>query len=190
MAGKLNGLPVAFLTAIEGTEQIELIQPWEAVKGEGGQPSLISQQPGDATLFQHLDRGDTWPVDVTLDQARPTDYAALVLPGGVVNADFLRMDKRAVEFARSLVESGRPVGVICHGPWTLIEAGVLRGRTITSFPSLRTDIVNAGGRWVDEQVVIDDNGPNVIISSRGPKDLPAFCDAIVEQFSRQTAGAR
>lgn len=187
MAGKLNGLPVAFLTAIEGTEQIELTQPWEVVRGEGGQPRLISERPGDVALFQHLDRGDTWPVDVPLDQARVTDYAALVLPGGVANPDRLRLDERAVRFVREMVERGKPVAAICHAPWMLVEAGVVRGRTLTSWPSLQTDIRNAGGTWVDEEVRIDDHGPNVLITSRGPKDLPAFCRALVEHFARQAA---
>lgn len=190
MADRLTGLPVAFLIANEGTEQVELTRPWQTISDEGGRPTLLAPRPGEATLFQHLDRGDAWPVDEVVDQARATDFGALVLPGGVANADFLRMEARAVDFVRTFVESGRPVAVICHGPWILVEADVLRGRTITSFASLRTDIVNAGARWVDQQVVVDDNGPNLIISSRGPDDLPAFCDAIVEYFSRQTAGAR
>src|SRR5690606_9185235 len=173
MAGKLNGLPVAFLIAIEGAEQIELTQPWETVTGEGGQPSLISERSGEAALFQHLDRRGTWPVDVTLDQARAADYAALVLPGGVANPDRLRMDQRAVRFVREMVDSGKPAAVICHAPWMLVEAGVVRGRTLTSWPSLRTDIRNSGGTWVDEEVRVCDQGPNILITSRGPKDLPA-----------------
>jgi protease I len=190
MAQRLTGLPVAFLIANEGAEQVELTEPWRAVADEGGRPALIALQPGEATLFNHLDRADAWPVDAVVEQARVADYGALVLPGGVANPDRLRMDQRAVGFVRSFVESGKPVAVICHGPWTLIEADVLRGRTITSYPSLRTDIINAGGNWTDREVLVDDNGPNVIISSRNPGDLPAFCEALVEQFSRQSAGAR
>lgn len=190
MAQRLTGMPVAFLIANEGTERIELAEPWQAVRDEGGRPALISLRPGEASLFNHLDRADAWPVDVAVDQARVTDYGALVLPGGVANPDRLRMDRRAVGFVRSFVESGKPIAVICHGPWTLVEADVLRGRKITSYPSLRTDIINAGGDWDDREVVVDSNGPNVIISSRNPDDLPAFCGALIEQFSQQLAGLR
>ncbi|QSB13357.1 type 1 glutamine amidotransferase [Natronosporangium hydrolyticum] len=190
MADRLAQLPVAFLAAGEGTERVELTEPWEAVRAEGGRPVLISTKPGEVTLFNHLDADGSWPVDTTVDQARVTEYAGLVLPGGVANPDQLRMDARAVGFVRSVVDSGRPVAVICHGPWTLVEADVLRGRTLTSYPSLRTDIINAGGTWVDEEVMVDDHGPNVIISSRNPDDLPAFCSTLVEQFSRQAAGTR
>lgn len=190
MADRLAGMPVAFLVAGEGTERVELTEPWQAVQNEGGRPVLVSPEPGEVTLFNHLDKDGTWPVDVTVEQVRVTEYAALVLPGGVANPDQLRMDSRAVGFVRSIVDSGRPVAVICHGPWTLVEADAVRGRTLASYPSLRTDIINAGGSWVDQQVVVDDSGPNVIVSSRNPKDLPAFCDTLVEQFSRQAAGAR
>ena len=190
MAGKLDGLPVAFLVAAEGTEQVELTEPWDAVTREGGTPKLVSQQPGEAALFNHLDRGRTWPVDVTLDQARPEDYAALVLPGGVANPDQLRMDERAVDFVRGFVAAGKPIAVICHGPWTLVEADAVRGRTLTSYPSVRTDIRNAGGTWVDQEVMVCDQGPNLLISSRNPNDLQAFCRTLVDQFSRQTANAR
>jgi protease I len=183
MAGKLAGQRVAFLAAPEGTEQVELTEPWQAVRSEGGEPVLVSLQPGEVVLFHHLDKGDTWPVDVTVDRARPDDYLGLVLPGGVANPDQLRMDQRAVDFVRGFVDSGRPVAVICHGPWTLVEADAVRGRTLTSYPSVRTDISNAGGQWVDEPVVICDQGPNVLVSSRNPKDLRLFCQALVEQFS-------
>jgi protease I len=190
VANRLTGLTVAFLIANEGTEKVELTQPWEAVTQEGGRPMLLAPRAGEAILFNHLDRADSWPVDQTVDQAQSGDFGALVLPGGVANADFLRMSAPAVQFVRDFVTSGRPVAVICHAPWTLVEAGVLSGRTITSYPSLRTDIVNAGGNWVDREVVVDDRGPNVLISSRRPADLPAFCEALVEQFSRQLAGTR
>jgi len=190
MADKLAGQRVAFLVATEGTEQVELTEPWEAVSRAGGEPQLVSLRSGEVALFNHLDRGDTWPVDTTVDSARPDDYAALVLPGGVANPDQLRMDQAAVGFVRGFVESGRPVAVICHGPWTLIEANAVRGRTLTSYPSVRTDIRNAGGQWVDEPVVVCDQGPNVLISSRSPGDLPAFCETLVEQFSAQRAGRR
>jgi protease I len=148
MTDMLAGVPVAFLCATEGTEQVELTEPWETVRREGGKPTLVSLKPGEVALFNHLDRGDTWPVDITVDRARPADYAALVLPGGVANPDQLRMDGMAVEFVRRFTDGGRPVAVICHGSWTLIEADAVRGRTLTSYPSLRTDIRNAGGRWV------------------------------------------
>lgn len=190
MAGTLEGLQVAFLTATEGTEQVELTQPWEVVTREGGVAKLVSRQPGEVQLFNHLDKGDTWPVDLTLDRARPEDFAALVLPGGIANPDQLRMDERAVDFVRAFVDTGKPIAVICHGPWTLVEADAVRGRTLTSYPSLRTDIRNAGGTWVDQEVMVCDQGPNLIISSRNPNDLPAFCRTLVEQFSRQTAGVR
>jgi protease I len=189
MAGTLEGLRVAFLIANEGTEQVELTEPWEAVRREGGTPTLVSLKAGEAALFNHLDRGDTWPVDVTVDKTRADDYHALVLPGGVANPDQLRTDKRAVAFVRAFVDSGKPIAVICHGPWTLVEADVVRGRTLTSWPSVRTDIQNAGGSWIDREVVVSE-GDNVIVSSRKPDDLPAFCRTFTEQFARQAAGAR
>jgi deglycase len=178
MADKLQGKKIAFLVANEGAEQVELTEPWKAVEAEGGTPELISIEPGEVQAFNHLDKGDTFPVDRTVADASPSDYDALVLPGGVANPDFLRMDDDAVAFARGFFEQAKPVGVICHGPWTLVEADVLRGRTITSWPSLKTDIRNAGGTWVDEEVVVDQG----LVSSRKPDDLPAFCAKIVEEF--------
>jgi protease I len=133
-------------------------------------------------MFSHLDRSDTMPVDVPAESARAEDFAGLVLPGGVANPDQLRVSKAAVAFAASFFGAGKPVAVICHGPWTLIEAGVVHNRVLTSWPSLRTDIINAGGSWVDQPVVVCDNGPNVLISSRRPQDLPAFCYAIGRVF--------
>src|SRR5919108_3734514 len=178
MADKLQGKRVAFVVAPEGAEQVELTEPWKAVQDEGGTPELISTEPGQIQAFNHLDKGDTFPVDHTIEEASPKDYDALVLPGGVANPDFLRMDDGAVTFIRSFFEDGKPVGVICHGPWTLVEADVLRGRRITSWPSLQTDIRNAGGTWVDEEVVVDEG----LVSSRKPDDLPAFCAKVVEEF--------
>jgi len=175
----LNGKKIAFLVATEGGEQVELTEPWKAVEAAGAQPELISPEQGKVQAFNHLDKGDTFEVDHTAADADASSYDGLVLPGGVANPDFLRMDENAVRFARSFFEQGKPVGVICHGPWTLVEAGVLRGRTITSWPSLRTDIENAGGKWVDEEVVVD----NGLVSSRRPDDLPAFCAKIVEEFA-------
>ena len=178
MADKLQGKRIAFLVAHEGVEQVELTEPWDAVSGEGATPELVSIDSGQIQAFNHLDKGDTFKVDRTVGEVSASDYDALVLPGGVANPDFLRMDDDAVAFARGFFEQGKPVGVICHGPWTLVEAGVLRGRTITSWPSLQTDIRNAGGNWVDEEVVVDEG----LVSSRNPDDLPAFCAKIVEEF--------
>lgn len=179
----LDGKKVAFLVADEGIEQAELTEPWEAVRQAGGRPVLIAS--GDARrvqAFEHLDRADTFGVDLPVSRAGAEDYDGLVLPGGVANADVLRTDPEAVAFARSFVETGKPVAVICHGPWTLLEGGELRGRTLTSWPSLRTDLRNAGADWVDEEVVVCTNGPGPLISSRKPDDLPAFIKAIAEHF--------
>jgi protease I len=178
MADKLQGKRIAFVVAPEGAEQVELTEPWKAIENEGGKPELISTEEGEVQAFNHLDKGDTFKVDRTVQAADASEYDGLVLPGGVANPDFLRMDEDAVAFIRGFFEQGKPVGVICHGPWTLVEADVLRGRKITSFPSVRTDIQNAGGNWVDEEVVVD----NGLVSSRNPDDLPAFCAKIVEEF--------
>ena len=175
----LENKKIAFLVANEGVEQVELTEPWKAVEHAGAKPELVSLKDGQVQAFNHLDKGDKFDVDRTVADADESDYDALVLPGGVANPDFLRMDERAVRFARAFFESGKPVGVICHGPWTLVEAGVVRERTITSWPSLRTDIRNAGGNWVDEEVVVD----NGLVSSRRPDDLPAFCSKIIEEFA-------
>ena len=176
MADKLQGKRIAFLVAPEGAEQVELTEPWQAVEGEGGKPELLSTEDGEVQAFNHLDKGDTFPVDRTVAGADAAEYDGLVLPGGVANPDLLRADEDAVAFVRDFFEQGKPVAVICHGPWTLVEADVLRGRTITSWPSLQTDIRNAGGNWVDEEVVVDDG----LVSSRKPDDLPAFCAKLVE----------
>jgi protease I len=178
MADKLQGKRIAFLVASEGIEQVELTEPWKAVEEAGGTPELISTEPGQVQAFNHLDKADTFAVDRTADEADPSDYDGLVLPGGVANPDNLRMHPEAVAFARGFFEQAKPVGVICHGPWTLIEADVVRGRTITSWPSLQTDLRNAGAKWVDEEVVVDEG----LVSSRNPDDLPAFCAKIVEEF--------
>jgi protease I len=178
MAQRLQDKKVAFL-ATNGVEQVELTEPWKKVENEGGTPELVSLEGGEIQAFQHLDKGDTFKVDRTVQEANEGDYDGLVLPGGVANPDFLRIDQDAVRFARSFFEAGKPVAVICHGPWTLVEADVIRDRTITSWPSLRTDIRNAGGNWVDEEVVVD----NGLVSSRKPDDLPAFCDKLAEEIS-------
>jgi protease I len=191
MADRLSGKKVAFLAA-DGVEQIELTEPWKAVEQEGGTPELISLEEGEIQGFEHLDKADTFKVDRTAADANESEYDGLVLPGGVANPDFLRTNEDAVKFTRSFFEAGKPVAAICHGPWTLVEADVVRDRTITSWPSLRTDIGNAGGNWVDEEVHVD----NGLVTSRNPDDLPAFCDKLVEEIcegrheqqAQQTAG--
>ena len=184
MADALGGRRIAFLVANEGIEQVELTEPWKAVEQAGGRPVLIAPKSGKAQAFNHLDKADTFPVDVAVKDARADDYSGLVLPGGVANPDQLRMNKAAVQFVRAFVDSGKPIAVICHGPWTLVEADVVRGRTLTSWPSVQTDIRNAGGNWTDEEVVVDTDGPNTIVSSRKPDDLPAFCRTLVEVFAK------
>jgi protease I len=176
---------IAFLTAAEGIEKAELIEPWSAVSDAGYQPVLISPEEGKVQLFEHLDKADTQPVDVTVAEAQVEDYEALVLPGGVANPDALRMDADAVAFVRAFAESGKPVAAICHAAWTLVEADVLRGRRLTSWPSLRTDVRNAGGDWVDEPVVVDGN----LITSRKPDDLPAFNGALLEAVNHGVSSA-
>jgi protease I len=178
MADELQGKKIAFLAA-EGVEQVELTEPWKAVEQAGGKPELISTDEGEVQAFNHLDKADTFPVDKTVADANASDYDGLVLPGGVANPDFLRMDSDAVAFVRAFFEQAKPVGVICHGPWTLVEADVVRGRTLTSWPSLRTDLENAGATWVDEEVHVDEG----LTSSRNPDDLPAFCAKLVEEFA-------
>jgi protease I len=177
MTNELQGKRIAFL-ATDGVEQIELTEPWKAIEQAGGEPELISLATGEIQGFEHLDKGERFNVDRAVREADPTEYDGLVLPGGVANPDRLRMDADAVRFVRRFFEQGKPVGVICHGPWTLVEAGVLEGRKVTSYPSVRTDIENAGGRWVDEECVVDAG----LVSSRKPDDLPAFCAKIVEEF--------
>jgi protease I len=183
MSDQLSGKTVAFLVAPEGVEQVELTEPWKAVEAAGGTPRLVSTDSGKVQAFNHLDKGDTFEIQETVDSADPSAFDGLVLPGGVANPDFLRMQPNAVRFVKSFFEGGKPVAVICHGPWTLIEAGVVRDRTLTSWPSLQTDLRNAGATWVDEEVVVCTAGPNVLVSSRNPDDLKAFCGAVVEQFA-------
>ncbi|MFD7506606.1 type 1 glutamine amidotransferase domain-containing protein [Streptomyces sp. NPDC059850] len=175
---------VAFLVAPEGVEQVELTDPWQAVRDAGGTPRLVSTASGRVQAFHHLDKADTFEVDQTVKDARVDEYDGLVLPGGVANPDLLRLDKRAVAFVKGFFEAGKPVAAICHAPWTLVEAVVVRGRTLTSFPSVRTDITNAGGVWVDEQVKICEGGPNALITSRKPDDLKAFDEAFLEEFAK------
>src|SRR6187551_1644760 len=173
----LNGKRVAFLVAPEGIEQVELTEPWKAVEAAGGTPELLSTDSGEVQAFNHLDKADTFPVDRTVSEADASEYDGLVLPGGVANPDFLRTDEDAVAFVRGFFEQAKPVAAICHAPWTLIEAGVVEGRTLTSWPSLQTDLRNAGAEWVDEEVMIDTAGPNTLVTSRKPDDLKAFCQA-------------
>jgi protease I len=183
MSGELKGKTVAFLVAAEGIEQVELTEPWKAVQQAGGTPQLVSAEAGTVQAMNHMDKGDTFPVDVTLDKADVATYDALVLPGGVANPDQLRTQPKAVAFARSFFTAGKPVAVICHGPWTLVEADVVRGRTVTSWPSVQTDLRNAGASWVDEEVAVCTAGPNTLISSRKPDDLKAFCQQLVDTVS-------
>lgn len=192
MSNELNGMRVAFVVANEGIEQAELTTPWQAVEGRGGRPELVATKPGQARAMNHLDWGDTFGVDRTTSEVRAEEYDAVVIPGGVANADQLRMDRAAVDFVRQMFETGKPAAVICHGPWVLVEADVVRGRMLTSWPSLRTDITNAGGQWADEEVRVCQCGPNTLVTSRKPADLPAFCDQMVQVFgsARQPAGYR
>jgi protease I len=185
MTNELQGRRIAFVIANEGAEQVELTEPWQAVQDAGGSPELLAPQPGQAQAFNHLDKADTFPVARTIGDADPGDYDALVLPGGVANPDQLRMVPEAVGFVRAMFQAGKPAAVICHGPWTVVEADLVRGRMLTSWPSLRTDIRNAGGTWVDTAVQVCTAGPNVLVTSRNPGDLPAFCKQLVEEFQRQ-----
>ena len=178
MANKLQGKRVAFL-ATDMVEQVELTEPWQAVKDEGATVELVSLEEGEIQGFNHYDKADTFKVDRTVEEARADDYDALVIPGGVGNPDTMRGDENAIQFVRDFFEQGKPVGVICHGPWMLVEAGVVRDREVTSWPTLQTDIRNAGGNWVDQEVVVDQG----LVTSRKPDDIPAFNEKIIEEFS-------
>jgi protease I len=179
MADELQGKRIAILAA-DGVEQVELEQPREAVENAGAETEVLSIEPGEIQAMNHdIDKGDKFPVDRVVSDASPDDYDGLILPGGTMNPDNLRQDEGAISFVQEFFRAGKPVGVICHGPWTLVEADLVRGRTLTSYPSLRTDIRNAGGNVVDEEVVTD----NGLVSSRNPDDLPAFCAKIVEEFA-------
>ena len=182
MSGELNGRRVAVL-ATDGVEQVELDQPWQALVEAGAEPQLVSFEPGTVTAYIHIDKGQARTVNVLLADADPGDFDALLLPGGVINGDFVRADDDAVAFVRAFFDAGKPVAAICHAAWVLIEADVVRGRRMTSWPSLRTDLRNVGADWVDEEVVVDGN----LVTSRKPDDLDAFGAAIVEQFARQAA---
>jgi protease I len=179
MAESIDGKRIAFLVANEGVEQVELTRPWQAISEAGGETVLIAPEAGDVQAFNHLDKGDTFEATVAVADADPDDYDALVLPGGVANPDQLRTVDAAVAFARRFFEDGKPVAAICHAPWTLVEADVVRGRTLTSWPSLQTDIRNAGGQWVDEEVHVDSG----LVTSRKPDDLDAFCAKAIEEVA-------
>jgi protease I len=179
MSDELNGKTIAFLVANEGIEQVELTRPWEAIEDAGGRPILLAPEEGKAQAFEHLDKADTFDVDKAVGAADPGNYDGLVLPGGVANPDNLRTDEDAVAFVRAFFEAGKPVAAICHAPWTLIEAGVVEGRKLTSWPSLQTDLRNAGATWVDEEVVVDEG----LVTSRKPDDLDAFCAKAVEELA-------
>lgn len=186
MSQPLQGRRVAFLVAPEGAEQVELTEPWQAVQEAGGVPELISVEAGTVQAFHHLDKADTFPVDKVVGEATVEDYVGLALPGGVANPDFLRTVPDAVQFVEEFFAMGKPVAAICHAPWVLVEADVVRGRRMTSWPSLRTDLRNAGAEWVDQQVVVDAN----LVTSRKPDDLPAFCTKLVEEFARAVPAAQ
>ncbi len=179
MTESIDGKKVAFLVANEGVEQVELTRPWEAVEAAGGRPVLIAPETGEVQGMNHLDKADTFDATEAVGDVNADDFDALVLPGGVANPDILRTVPEAVEFTRAFFEAGKPVSAICHGPWTLVEAGVVEGRTLTSWPSLQTDIRNAGGTWVDEEVHVDSG----LTTSRNPDDLDAFCAKTVEEIA-------
>lgn len=175
-AGQQPTREIAVLVAAEGIEQVELTQPWAALQEAGWTPVLVSPASGRVQAFNHLEVGDTFPVDRTVAEVQPSDFAGLLLPGGVANPDALRMDAGAVDLVRDFIEQDRPVASICHAIWMLVEAGVLRGRRVTSWPSAQTDVRNAGGTWVDEEAVVDGN----LVTSREPGDIPAFNRAFLD----------
>lgn len=179
MSDELQGKKIAILVANEGAEQVELTEPWKAVEEAGAEVELLAPEAGEVQAFNHLDKGDTFTAERAVGDAEAGEFDGLVLPGGVANPDQLRTDEGALRFVRGFFDAGKPVGVICHGPWTLIEADVVGGRTLTSWPSLQTDLRNAGAEWVDEEVHVDQG----LVSSRKPDDLPAFDAKIVEEFA-------
>ena len=178
MADELKGKKVAFLAA-DMFEEVELTEPWKALEGAGAELTLVSLKDGEIQGFDHYDKAGSFKVDKTVEEAEASDFDGLVLPGGVGNPDNLRQDENAVAFVRDFSEQGKPVGAICHAPWTLVEAGVVRDRTLTSFPSLQTDIRNAGGNWVNEEVHVDSG----LVTSRKPDDLPAFNRKLIEELA-------
>ena len=183
MANELKGKKIAFLAA-DGVEQVELTEPWRAAKDAGAEVELLSIKAGEIQGMHHMDKADQFPVDREVSKVSVSDYDGLVVPGGVANPDKLRMDEATVRFVKQFVEEGKPAAVICHGPWILVEADVVRGRRVTSWPSLKTDIRNAGGTWVDEEVHVD----NGLVTSRKPDDLPAFNRKMIEEFAEGRHG--
>ena len=180
MSNELTGRRVAFLVSNAGVEQIELTSPWQSVKDAGGEPVLLAPDAEPVQAMNHDEKADTFNPDSTIAKASADDYAALVLPGGVANPDNLRLVPEAVALVKAFAASGKPIAAICHGPWTLIEADVVRGKTLTSWPSLQTDIRNAGGQWRDEEVVVSDEGGFTLVTSRKPDDLKAFENALIQ----------
>jgi protease I len=181
----LNGMRVAILVA-EGFEQVEMVEPRKVLEQAGARTEVVSPADDEVQGWNHFDKADRFQVDAHVDEARASDYDALLLPGGVANPDQLRADPKAVQFVKDFVQAGKPIAVICHGPWTLIEAGAVKGRTVTSWPSLKSDLMNAGARWVDEEVVVDRG----IVSSRKPDDLPAFSRKMLEVFGERRGRER
>lgn len=184
MANDLNGVKVAFITSNEGIEQAELEEPWKAIEKAGGQPVLLAKEAGQVQAFNHLDPADKFPVDRPTAASSASDFQGLVLPGGVANGDQVRTDPDAVRLVKEFTEAGKPIAVICHGGWVLVEADLVRGRTMTSWPSLQTDIRNAGGTWVDQELQVCTSAPSTLISSRKPDDLPAFNRALVDTLAQ------
>jgi protease I len=183
VGNELHGVRVAFVVANEGIEEVELLRPWRAVADAGGTAQLVAPRSGMVETMRHLDRADRFPVDQVTDQAHAADYDAVVLPGGVANPDHLRTDAAAVDFLMAMFEAAKPAAAICHGPWTLIEGDLVAGRTLTSWPSLQTDLRNAGAYWVDREVVVCRAGINTLVTSRRPDDLDAFCRACIDAFA-------
>ena len=191
MTKDLEHTKIAFVVANEGIEEIELLEPWQAVINAGGHPELVAPNGGLVETMRHLDRADRFPVDRTTEEAHASDFDAVILPGGVANPDQLRQDAAAVDFLMAMFEAGKPVAAICHGPWTLIEGDLVCGRTVTSWPSLQTDLRNAGATWVDREVAVCHDGINTLVTSRKPDDLQAFCAAFTKAFAeaKTTAAA-
>lgn len=187
MGNELAHRRVAFVVANEGIEQAELLAPWQAVADAGGDPQLVAPDAGMVETMCHLDRSDRFPVDLVTDETRADDFDAVVLPGGVANSDRLRTDAAAVDLLMAMFEAGKPVAAICHGAWPLVEGDLVAGRTVTSWPSLQSDLRNAGAYWVDREVVVCRQGINTMVTSRGPDDLAPFCRNLVDVFARQRA---
>lgn len=185
MSSPLKGKKVAFL-ATDGFEQIEFTKPWDEIQKAGADTELVSLKSGNIQGFEHFEPQDEFPVDATVGEAKASEYDGLVIPGGVHNPDALRLDPKAVQFVKDFLDAGKPVAAICHGPWVLVEAGAVKGRTVTSWPSLKTDITNAGGTWVDKEVVTD----NGLTTSRKPADLSAFCRKVIEELAEGSHSAR